>query len=57
MAALLLGSMTGWQVCEVERLERGQVGERGEIAAELLAPDEVERLEQGEAFQLGRKSI
>ena len=35
-----------------------RIGERsrGQVAAEMLAPGEVERLERGEVFQLGRKS-
>jgi hypothetical protein len=30
---------------EIERLERGEAGQRGQIAAELPAPGEVEELE------------
>ncbi len=38
---------------EVERSERGEVGQRGQVAIEELpAPGNVERLEQGEAFQI-----
>jgi hypothetical protein len=38
-------------------LEGGEIGQRGQVAAELPAPREVERLERCEAAQFRRKSI
>ena len=38
-------------------MDRGEAGQRGQVAAELLAPNEVQRLERGEAFHLPRKPI
>jgi hypothetical protein len=54
------GSLASQIPSEVELLEQGEVGQWGEVAAELRAPVEVEpveRLEGGiKAFQLWRKS-
>jgi hypothetical protein len=36
-------------------LERGEAGQREQVAAELLAQEELERSEGGEAFQLRQK--